>query len=41
MEVAVDKLSERPDFKKKDGEINIFKISKMLGIDPKTVKDRI
>jgi len=41
LEVAVDKLSERPDFKKKDGEINIFKISKMLGIDPKTVKDRI
>tara|TARA_B100000809_G_scaffold210265_1_gene213507 strand:- start:151 stop:1755 length:1605 start_codon:yes stop_codon:yes gene_type:complete len=41
LEVAVDKLSERPDFRKKDGELNIFKISKMLGIDPKTVKDRL
>jgi len=41
LEVAVEKLSERPDFRKKDGKLNIRKISKMLGIDPKTVKDRI
>ena len=41
LEVAVDKLTERPDFRKKDGKLNIHKISKMLGIDPKTVKDRI
>ena len=41
MEVAVEKLTERPDYRKKDGELNIHKISKMLGIDPKTVKDRL
>ena len=36
--VAVAKLSERPDFTKKGGDLNIFKISKMLGIDPKTIQ---
>ena len=41
LEVAVDKLSERPDYRKTDGELNISKISKMLGIDDKTVKDRL
>ena len=41
LEVAVEKLSERPDYRKKDGKLNIHKLSKMLGIDPKTVKDRI
>ena len=41
LEVAVEKLSERPDYRKTDGELNISKISKMLGIDDKTVKDRL
>ena len=41
LEVAVDKLKELPEFRKKDGALNIHRISKMLGIDPKTVKDRI
>ena len=39
--VAVEQLSERPDFTKKGGNLNIHKISKMLGIDPKTIKDRL
>ena len=41
LEVAIEKLSERPDYIKTDGELNISKISKMLGIDDKTVKDRL
>ena len=41
LEVAVENLSERPEYRKTDGELNISKISKMLGIDDKTVKDRL
>jgi len=39
--VAVEELSARPDYTKKGGDLNIHKISKMLGIDPKTIKDRL
>jgi hypothetical protein len=39
--VAVEKLSERPDFTKKGGNLNISKISKMLGIDDKTTKSTL
>ena len=39
--VAVEKLSERPDFTKKGGNLNISKISNMLGIDDKTTKSTL
>jgi hypothetical protein len=41
VDVAVKILSERPDYKKRGGELNIRKLSQTLGIDPKTINNRI
>ena len=41
MQVAVKKLSESPNFRKKDGELNRHKITKTIGIDPKTIKKHL
>ena len=41
VDVAVKILSERPDYKKRGGELNIRKLSQTLGIDPKTINNRL
>lgn len=41
VDVAVQILSERPEYKKSDGELNIRRLSQMIGIDPKTINDRL
>jgi DNA-binding NtrC family response regulator len=40
-ETALKKLSSEPGFKKKSGELNINQISKLLGIDGKTIKSKL
>ena len=39
--VAVEKLSARPDYIRKGGKPIIDQIKKTLGIDAKTIKDRL
>ena len=41
VDVAVKILSERPDYKKKDGKLNMRNLSLTLGIDPKTIQSRL
>ena len=41
IDVAVKILFERPEYKKKNGDLNTRKLSQMLGIDPKTIKTRL
>jgi DNA-binding NtrC family response regulator len=40
-ETALKKLSSDPNFKKKSGDLNINQISKLLGIDGKTIKSKL
>jgi DNA-binding NtrC family response regulator len=40
-ETALKKLSSDPGFKKKSGELNINQMSKLLGVDAKTIKSKL
>ena len=41
VDVALKILSERPEYKKRVGGLHIRNLSKMLGIDPKTINKRL
>ncbi|MCH2269047.1 MAG: sigma 54-interacting transcriptional regulator [SAR324 cluster bacterium] len=40
LDVALKGLAERPEYKKKSGELNIHKLATILGVDHKTIKSR-
>ncbi|HBL55116.1 MAG TPA: hypothetical protein DDZ36_04300, partial [Deltaproteobacteria bacterium] len=40
LDVALKELAERPEYKKKSGELNIHKLATILGVDHKTIKSR-
>jgi len=40
LNVALKELVERPEYKKKSGELNIHKLATLLGVDHKTIKSR-